>query len=282
MQYSEFLPIGSHLLPQSFQEFLVEFNKEMRTVGGWQFAEKYERDFPTRWAAYLAVLSSYTFLYREAVEAVKAYQLKEEGEIGWVQKCYRPSTSIPFINLAELPPLPESPDNMTPPPSPVLHAASDSHTVASVTERLVEADTRLKAIEEGIAGLIDSKLQTIPKNTMVDSADIYPQAVSPLPEDAEFEWHCNYNHVNWPSPVPKLFVQMLKKIYGSRDLNNEWRSAGLPPINRLTHDDCIFFLHWKMKSQSIQDFLNLTPTQVSHTLFPYDVFSYGNTRSKYW
>jgi len=253
-----YLPVGSHLLPRTFQEFLIEWNQDVtNNYGGWSRVEQenYKHDFPTRWKAYVAILRSYVFIYKADVDAVKAYQLENEDELEWTQK-------FSHAEVARLPPLPESPVSLTANPS-----AIPEFDLASAA-RMAEVGERVSAMNQEIAELMG--LQG------ADPVDPSEPLHSAKPRSIY------YNHPHWPSPVPKLFVQKLKKLYGQREFERHWAEAGLPKTTRLIHEDCIFFLYWTTKRITVQDFLNLTPLLVSHEIFPYDVFSNGLGRSRYW
>ena len=264
-----YLPIGAHLLPQTFQDFLIEWNRDVSNhYNGWSRVEQenYKEEFPVRWAAYLAVFRAYVFMHKSEVDAVKAYQIEQEDELEWSQKGAHIRR-----NMITLPPLPESPvDTPLPESADGTPRHSFEDVITSATVRLAEAEERLTLMNQEIAELMDP-IEVVRQDTLSDPAALASRSRSKF-----------YNHPHWPSPVPKLFVQKLKKLYGDREFERQWAEAGLPKTTRLIHEDCIFFLYWKTKRITVQDFLNLTPLLVSHEIFPYDVFSNGFGRSRYW
>ena len=276
---SVYLPIGAHLLSPEFQQFLIEWNREVSNhYNGWSRSEqeKYKQQFPIRWSGYMAVFQAYVFMNKADVDAVKAYQIEKEDELEWSQKAAHVRRNIIALPLPPLPespvdtPLPESPDGT---PRPTFE-----DVIASAAVRLAEAEERLALMNEEIAELTELQRVESLHATAMDPIEVVRQD-TPTSSRSRSKF---YNHPHWPSPVPKLFVQKLKKLYGEREFERQWATAGLPQTTRLIHEDCIFFLFWKTNRLTVQDFLNLTPLLVSHEIFPYDVFSYGTGRSRYW
>jgi hypothetical protein len=92
----------------------------------------------------------------------------------------------------------------------------------------------------------------------------------------------NYNHHNWPSPLPKVFVQHIRgrnawtnykywRRYDgvwSKDFKDNWLLAGNTEF-RLTHENCLRFLAYRCNC-SVEDFLLKKPVDVNLKLFsPY-------------
>ena len=78
-----FLPVGSHLLPDEFQSFLRGWNQTIAaSTGGWlgEPRETYKLQNPEIWAQFSAELKRLTRLYATEVAAVKTYQASSEGK----------------------------------------------------------------------------------------------------------------------------------------------------------------------------------------------------------
>lgn len=73
----EYLPLGSHLLPQDYQDFLYSWNKMIAEVmGDWQGGPRaaYRKAFPLAWKEYIAENKRFRTLYSAQVEQLVAYQ----------------------------------------------------------------------------------------------------------------------------------------------------------------------------------------------------------------
>lgn len=98
-QIEDYLPIGYHLLPQVFQDFLYSWNKEITDATGWWNGPPrnlYKYSYPDIWAARLAENKRLVALYPSELALLKKYQAE-----------YLEDSSTE--NLPPLPPLPPSP-----------------------------------------------------------------------------------------------------------------------------------------------------------------------------
>lgn len=77
----EYLPIGAHLLPQEFQDFLYGWNKTITDAKGWWMGEPrklYRKENPERWAAFETENRRLSQLYAKELAELKAYQASYE------------------------------------------------------------------------------------------------------------------------------------------------------------------------------------------------------------
>jgi len=105
MEYEkeDFLPIGHHLLPQQYQDFLYTWNKTITDTTGWWNGpprKLYKILNPEEWATFNKENKRLMALYSKEVAALKAYQSSyvEESSVG-----------------DSLPPLPPSPESNSEP-----------------------------------------------------------------------------------------------------------------------------------------------------------------------
>ena len=105
MEYEkeDFLPIGHHLLPQEYQDFLYTWNKTITDTTGWWNGKPrklYKILNPEEWAGFNNENKRLMILYSKEVAALKAYQSTyvEESSVG-----------------DSLPPLPPSPESNSEP-----------------------------------------------------------------------------------------------------------------------------------------------------------------------
>ena len=92
-----YLPFGSHLLPQDYQNFICKWNKMMTEKSGWwngQFRNDFKVDYPNLWAEFKVENKKFMQLYPAEVAAVKAYQADYVDEDS---------------SMEDFPPLPSSP-----------------------------------------------------------------------------------------------------------------------------------------------------------------------------
>ena len=77
----DYLPVGSHLLPQEYKDFLVKWNREIGAkIGYWVTSKKeYAVKYPVEHAEFIAENKRLSTKYAAEVEAVKQYQ-KEHPE----------------------------------------------------------------------------------------------------------------------------------------------------------------------------------------------------------
>jgi hypothetical protein len=84
----DYLPLGGHLLPADYQEYIRTWNKAIADHSGVSGDEgwlgdnrkAYRRDFPDLWRSWLKKAAMFSKLYPEHVAAVKAYQKEEQEE----------------------------------------------------------------------------------------------------------------------------------------------------------------------------------------------------------
>jgi len=79
----DFLPVGSHLLPSDFQDFLRNWNQTIAaSTGDWlgEPRQTYKAENPEQWQQFRSELKELSALYAEEVAAVKAYQATYEAQ----------------------------------------------------------------------------------------------------------------------------------------------------------------------------------------------------------
>jgi hypothetical protein len=77
----EYLPLGSHLLPQDYQYFLYSWNKMLTEVmGDWQGEPRaaYKKAYPLSWKGYIVENKRFRNLYKAEVEQLIAYQAENK------------------------------------------------------------------------------------------------------------------------------------------------------------------------------------------------------------
>jgi hypothetical protein len=80
---SDYLPVGAHLLPQEFREFLYRWNKTISdTTGGWLGEPRrlFEKTYPDFWRQVLDENKRLSKLYPKELAALKAYQKEWQEE----------------------------------------------------------------------------------------------------------------------------------------------------------------------------------------------------------
>jgi hypothetical protein len=78
----DYLPLGSHLLPEDFQSFLRSWNQTITASTGHWLGEPrkvYKQQNPDQWNKFSLELKRLSILYAADVAAVKAYQRAEEA-----------------------------------------------------------------------------------------------------------------------------------------------------------------------------------------------------------
>jgi hypothetical protein len=72
----DYLPLGAHLLPQEYRDFLASWHREMEDkIGYWLGAKKeYASKYPKEHSLYISKNMCLEILYAVEVAAVKRYQ----------------------------------------------------------------------------------------------------------------------------------------------------------------------------------------------------------------
>lgn len=81
-EQEDYLPVGAHLLPEDFQEFLWNWNKTIAdSAGDWRGEPRqaYKLENPEKWRQFRVGLKQFTRCYPADLEALKAYQASPEG-----------------------------------------------------------------------------------------------------------------------------------------------------------------------------------------------------------
>jgi hypothetical protein len=82
VEEDDYLPVGAHLLPQEFRDFIYNCNKTIAGVlGDWvgEARRAFRENYPMMFKLCLVYKKRLYSLYPEEIEAVKAYQ-KEYAE----------------------------------------------------------------------------------------------------------------------------------------------------------------------------------------------------------
>jgi len=79
-----YLPLGAHLLPSDFREFLIRWNRDIyEKVGCWYSKDRkkiYKKTHANRWNAFMNEFNTFRLLYRDEIEALKVYQDKHADD----------------------------------------------------------------------------------------------------------------------------------------------------------------------------------------------------------
>ena len=78
----DYLPVGAHLLPQEFRDFIYNCNKTIAGVlGDWvgEARRAFRENYPMIWKEWMVEKKRFYSLYPEEIAAVKEYQ-KEYAE----------------------------------------------------------------------------------------------------------------------------------------------------------------------------------------------------------
>jgi len=250
----EFLPLGSHLLPKDYEDFLYSWNKEIASrEGEWLGSGRaaFKKNWPEDWAAYLAENRRFIKLYAAEVAKVKAYQAEHKDDpsspVAEETPYYIP---LSYGVLPKAPPLPSSP---RPLPVPVAMAEPVAEPVAVAEPVPVAMAEPVPVAEPEQAPRVPVK----PRNP-------------------------HYNHYNWPSPLAKAFVQQIRGRNAwnhnywrfssegawSNDFKASWLMAGNTEF-KLTHENCLHYLAYRCNC-SVDEFLLKKPADVNSKLFsPY-------------
>jgi hypothetical protein len=277
-----YLPFGSHLLPQDYQDFICKWNKIMTEESGWwngQFREDFKAQYPTLWTEFRVENKKFMRLYPAEVAAVKAYQADYVDEDS---------------STEDFPPLPKSP---------VVEPACNAVSRCCITPCadglccdhcwvLREDDTTPLATPAHVPVPIAAPtpeavdaIEMVPELTsLLANAEPLPSspAVVPVVPKAPTKYRPPYNHYNWPSPLPKVFVQQIRgrnawnynhwRFFREgawpQDFKASWLIAGNTEF-KLTHENCLRYLAYRCNC-SVDEFLLKKPIDVNSKLFsPY-------------
>ena len=241
--WEDHLPFGAHLLPEDYQYFLYTWNKLITETTGW-WNGKDRADFweanPTHKAQWDKDHAWYKKHYAAEIKLVKAYQATHTMEDSEDEQ-YLPSL----------------------PPSPI-----------SVVESSEQPDTYDEdKLEAELPQLEPEAPQSIPQ--------VFPvaQQLSEQPdtdgedcddtedtEDAEHEpptrlHHPIYTNGLWPSPLAKLFVQQMRGPTWTLEMRSNWSKAGNTEF-KLTHDNCMRYLAYRMGRISLSKLMEMEPRDV--------------------
>jgi len=129
----------------------------------------------------------------------------------------------------------------------------------------VEETLELPAVQE-VQAQPQAQVEAQPQPQVEPEAQAQPK-VKPL---------VSYNDSRWPSPIPKVFVQRIRgdnawnyrypgKTAWTSDFKNEWQLAGNTEF-KLTHENCVRYLAYRMGGRTIEQFLEMTREQVRSKL----------------
>jgi hypothetical protein len=243
----DFLPLGSHLLPKDYQDFLYSWNKEIASrEGDWEGSERaaFKKNWPEDWAAYLAENRRFIRVYAAEVDQVKAYQAEHKDARLSIPVAEETPYYFPLCYgvLPKALPLPSSPRPFAEPMPAVVAVAEPVPAVVAVAEPVPEQAPRVPVK---------------PRNP-------------------------HYNHYNWPSPLPRAFVQQIRGRNAwnhnywrfsregawPNDFKASWLIAGNTEF-KLTHENCLRYLAYRCNC-SVDEFLLKKPADVNSKLFsPY-------------
>jgi hypothetical protein len=277
-----YLPFGSHLLPQEYQDFLCMWNKIMTEETGWwngQFRKDFKAKYPTLWAEFKADNKVFMKLYPAEVAAVKAYQAEYVDEDS---------------SNEDLPPLPRSPKAEAGVSPCTEGLCSNSCLVLGEDMPAAQTVDAVEMLPE-VAPLVAKSMPSLcpyaksmpPPLPALPSSPFISPVAAPLEVVAEISKpvtprNPHYNHYNWPSPLPKVFVQHIRGRNAwnynywrfsregawPQDFKASWLIAGNTEF-KLTHENCLRYLAYRCNC-SVDEFLLKKPIDVNSKLFsPY-------------
>jgi len=278
------LPLGAHLLPQDYQDFLYSWNKAIATAPGCRSWNGISRDIykctnKEAWKQWVAKNKEFRVRYTAEVEQVVAYQASHPIEEDEEED-----------ELDSAPPLP---------PSPILAVEQPGEDQQPDDEQLDEQP----GDETGLQDLCCScnyRNVTVRPNCYMCGHASTQEAASVSSDDAEEQavggaaaaaaavgavaeeldnqepkkpHNPIYTNYRWPSPIAKVFVQHIRGRNAWNNVrfmnDNAWdeptfRYAWMESGNtefRLTHDNCMRYLAKRM-SLSLEQLMEKTPHEV--------------------
>jgi hypothetical protein len=279
------LPLGAHLLPEDYQEFLYIWNKTISQNQGWWNGEdraNFWKANPEHKAQFTREHKWFTQRYPEEVKAVKAYQathsvedsddeeqqaaapVMEQDELESIKFDHLPS--LPPSPVAEAPAIPQSRENLEMPFQQDLCSSCNwNNILGHATSYICEH-------------MPPSEPQDIPQILPAQGLTEQPDTDGEDDDDAQPKKPHNpiYTSRRWPSPIAKVFVQHIR---GNNAWNNgrniwwrsdgawapdfkvQWRSAGNSEF-KLTHDNCMRYLAYRMGRITLSKLLEMDPNDV--------------------
>lgn len=235
----DFLPLGSHLLPKDYQDFLYTWNKEITSrEGDWEGSERaaYKKNYPADWEVFRLENRRLMTLYAAQVDQVKAYQAEHKDA--------RPSSPVaeetPYYFplcygvLPKAHPLPSSPRPFAEP----MPAAVAEPVPAAEPEQAPRVPVK-------------------PRNPHYNHYN-WP---SPLAKAfvQQIRGRNAWNHNYW---------RFSREGAWSNDFKASWLMAGNTEF-KLTHENCLRYLAYRCNC-SVDEFLLKKPADVNSKLFsPY-------------
>ena len=280
------LPLGSHLLPEDYQEFLYIWNKHISQNQGWWNGEdraNFWKANPEQKAQFMREHKWFTQRYPEEVKAVKAYQATHSVEDSEDEVEVLPSL----------------------PPSPVAEQPDTDGEDELKQDVLLQQDLCSSCNYRNDFGqtgcymcgdapfpepqLAQAELQAepqvipqvLPAQELAEQPDTdgeddaYAQQEDQQPKRPHNPIYINYK---WRSPIAKVFVQHIRghnrwnpgrNIWWrsdgawAPDFKVAWRSAGNTEF-KLTHDNCMRYLAYRMGRIPLSKLLEMDPFDV-HT-----------------
>ena len=259
------LPLGAHLLPQDYQDFIYSWNKTISTSPGSRWWNGIGRDIyritnKAAWAQWVARNKEFRKRYAAEVEQLIAYQATHTVDEDYEED--EQDHDAPLTQFENLPSLPPSPIALA---SPELSEQPDTDG-----EEQVMPDTYEQHPHQEIPQLLPtSELSEQPDTDAEDEAE------NQRPKRPHNPIYTSYN---WPSPLAKVFVQKIRgnnswdtthmRIRGGPWNSSKFRTAWVNAGNtefKLTHDNCMRYLAHRMALRPIE-LLDVNPQLVHSRL----------------
>ena len=257
------LPLGSHLLPQDYQDFLYSWNKTIATAPGcssWNGADRqtYKGTNKEAWAKWVAQNKEFRKRYAAEVEQVIAYQASHEADTSSENS----DDELHSLNMDPFPSLPPSPIAMMEQPDtngedeaePEAEAEAESAPEPEAAETVLQEDLsmlsgqQLRDIWADLTGrpkglkssgklynkqLIIQQIQLLRQSASEPQLDEQPDTDGEAEAEAEAEGPKRtrnpiYTNYKWPSPLAKVFVQ---EIRGGNAWNYSYKGRDPWPVS---------------------------------------------------
>jgi hypothetical protein len=122
----------------------------------------------------------------------------------------------------------------------------------------------------------EAEVHAEPEAEVQPEADVHAEPEAEVQPQPKVKPLISYNHPRWPSPIPKVFVQRIRgnnawnytypgKTAWAPDFKTEWQIAGNTEF-KLTHENCIRYLAFRMGGRTIEQFLEMTREEVGRNL----------------
>ena len=280
------LPLGSHLLPKDYEDFLYSWNKAIATAPGCRSWNGISRDIykinnKEAWKQWVAKNKEFRTRYAAEVAQLIAYQAShstDDSDDEVDELPVLPPSPVTVQELAEQPDT-DGEDDEQPWEQPEL--SEDLCPSCNWRNILGHASCHMCGHTPLSEPQLEPQLipQVLPAQELAEQPDTDGEDdADAQPQDQEPKRPHNPIYINykWPSPIAKVFVQHIR---GNNRWNNgrntwwrsdgawapdfkiAWRCAGNTEF-KLTHDNCMRYLAYRMGSIPLSNLLEMDPFDV--------------------